>query len=348
MTRINTALLSYGMSGQIFHAPFINVHPGFSLLGCWERSAKNIQQQFPQVKSYESLASVLADNQVDLVVVNTPTSTHFDYAREALLAGKHVVVEKAFTTTTNEAVELKRIAEKNGLKLAVFQNRRWDSDFCTVKEVLERGLLGDVIEANFGFLRYAPALSPKAHKEMPSAGAGILKDLGPHVIDQANCLFGMPNSVFADIAVTRPGSQVDDYFSLWLYYGQCRVLLKGGYFFREPGASYILHGTKGSFSKSRADVQEDQLKAGIKPDAPDYGIEPESEQGLLHTELNGSIIRENIPTSPGNYMQYYEGAYQSIVHDQCAPVSAQDGINVMRIIDAALESAKSGRRIDIC
>lgn len=347
MKTINAALLSYGMSGHVFHAPFIHLHPGFALLGAWERSTRKIQQHYPEVQSYASMEAILEDQQVDLVVVNTPTLTHYDYAKKALQAGKHVVVEKAFTSTTDEAIELKNIADKMGLKLAVFQNRRWDSDFSTVKQVIEQGLIGDVVEANFGFLRYAPQLSPKAHKEKPSGGAGILKDLGPHVIDQALLLFGMPQSVFADIAITRPHSEVDDYFDLLLGYEGFRVHLKGGYFFREPGASYVVHGSRGSFRKSRGDVQEEQLKAGMKPDDPQYGIEPESEEGLLHTVLDGKTIRKNIHTLPGDYKAYYEAVYQSIANHRPEPVSAQDGVNVMQIIDAAFASAKQGRRISI-
>ena len=347
MKTISAALLSYGMSGQVFHAPFIHLHPGFTLLGSWERSAKKIQQHYPEVTSYASLEAVLSDERVDMVVVNTPNHTHYIYAKKVLEAGKHAVVEKAFTATTDQAIELKNIADKKGLKLFVCQNRRWDSDFGIVRRVIEQGLIGDVVEANFGFLRYAPELSPKAHKETPSEGAGILKDLGPHLIDQALFLFGMPLSVFADIAITRPHSEVDDYFDLSLIYQRFRVHLKGGYFFREPGPSYVIHGTRGTFTKSRGDVQEDQLKSGMQPDHPDYGREPDSEEGFLHTELDGKIIREHVRTPAGDYKIFYEGIYQAIVNDQAPPVSAQDGVRIMKIIEAAIDSDRTGMRIAI-
>jgi len=192
MKKIKTALLSYGMSGKVFHAPFLELHPGFELSGSWERSKHLINEDFPLVRSYPTLESVLKDD-VGLVIVNTPVETHFEYAQAALLAGKHVLVEKAFTTTVAEAQELKAIADEKKLKLAVFQNRRWDSDFKTVKEILDKQLLGEIVEAEIHFDRYNPALSTKAHKEVYSAGAGILKDLGPHIIDQALHLFGFPN-----------------------------------------------------------------------------------------------------------------------------------------------------------
>lgn len=177
METLNTALCSYGLSGRVFHAPFIDLHPGFQLAGSWERSKKLIQEDYLGAKSYPSLEALLADDGVMLVVVNTPTYTHYDYTKQALLAGKHVVVEKAFTTTVREAEQLNELALKQGKKLSVYHNRRWDSDFKTVKKVIQEGLLGDIIEAEFQFQKYKPALSHKQHVEVPSPGAGILNNL---------------------------------------------------------------------------------------------------------------------------------------------------------------------------
>ena len=284
---------------------------------------------------------------VQLVVVNTPTSTHFDYTKNALLAGKDVIVEKAFTTTVAEAIELKKMAEKLGRKIAVFQNRRWDSDFKTVKKVIDDNLLGDITEMEIQFARFNPLLSPKLHKEIPNPGAGIVKDLGPHLIDQALFLFGMPHSVFADLRVTRLNSQIEDYFEILLYYPTKRVRLKAGYLMREAVPSYIVHGTKGSFLKSRADVQEGSLLKGLKPNVVNWGTELESDQGLLHTEINGSIIREKIPTLKGNYFQFYDFLYHALINNANMPVTAQDGINVMQIIEAAFKSHILGKVVTI-
>lgn len=327
---IRTALLSYGMSGRVFHAPFISLHPGLELKGSWERSTKKIANDYPGVISYPSLEEILKAKDIDLVVVNTPTYTHYEYAKKAIEAGKHCVVEKAFTATAAEAAELKSLAEKKGVKISVFQNRRWDSDFKTVKKVVDGGLLGEVVEAQFAFDRYNAALSPKAHKETPSDGAGILKDLGPHIIDQALFLFGMPEAVFADIMITRSTSQVDDYFEILLYYRNHRVRLHSGYFMKEPTPSYVVHGKLGSFLKTRADIQEAKLQAGEKPTKEGWN-EPESEQGLL----NNDKTREKIATLPGNYYGYYDGVYNAIANNKEMPVTAQDGVNVMKIIDAA-------------
>jgi scyllo-inositol 2-dehydrogenase (NADP+) len=346
MRKIKTALLSYGMSGKVFHAPFFELHEGFELVGSWERSQKLIQLDYPTVKSYSSFEELLQDD-TELVVINTPTASHYEYAKGALLAGKHIIVEKAFTTTVAEAKELKAIAEANNLKLAVFQNRRWDSDFKTVKSIYQEGILGNIVEAEFHFDRYNPALSPKKHKETINSGSGILKDLGPHLIDQALHLFGMPERVFADIRITRKESVVDDYIDILLFYTQFRVRLKSGFFVREANPAYILHGEMGSFLKQRGDLQEDALKLGEKPNLYNWKSEKEGYEGLLHTEINGEIIRKKVPTLLGNYYDYFDGVYQSITTNLVEPVTAQDGINTMRIIEACIESNLNKRTVNL-
>ena len=347
MQAIKTAILSFGMSGRVFHAPFINLHPGFELCGIWERTKSESLVFYPGIKIYRSLEEILADNSIELVIVNTPTATHFDFAKKVLEAGKHAVVEKAFTTTVEEAIILKELADQKGLKLSVFQNRRWDSDFKTVKKIIQEDWLGEVMEVEIHFDRYKQELSPKPHKEVPNPGAGILNDLSPHLIDQAIHLFGMPQSVFADLRVTRPGSKVDDYFEILFYYSMLRVRLKAGYQVREPFASYVIHGRKGSFLKSRADIQETLLMENHKPNTTDWATEPESEQGLLHTEKDGKIIREKIPSLYGNYYDYYDGICESIRNNQPIQVSATDGIHVMQIIDACFKSNAERKAVNL-
>jgi scyllo-inositol 2-dehydrogenase (NADP+) len=338
MQKIKTALLSYGMSGKVFHAPFLDLHTGFELVGAWERSKKIIQHDFPTVKSYASFDELLADA-VDLVIVNTPGATHFDFTKKALLAGKHVLVEKAFTTTVAEAEELIALANEKNLKLTVFQNRRWDSDFKTVAQVVRQKLLGDIIEAEFHFDRYNPAISPKLHKEMNHPAAGVLMDLGSHIIDQALFLFGMPQAVFADIRHTREFSVVDDWFDITLFYKNLRVRLKSSFFVREPAPSYIIHGSKGSFLKHRGDVQEAESKLGIKPNLTNWGTEPADNAGILHTLMDDQVRRVTVTTLKGNYYGFFDGLYQCIANNKPEPVSALDGKNVIYIIEKARESA---------
>jgi scyllo-inositol 2-dehydrogenase (NADP+) len=347
MAPVKTVVLSFGLSGKAFHCPFIYLHEGFELYGIWERTKNESPQFYPGVKIFRSLEEVLAEKEVELVVVNTPTATHYEYSKLALEAGKHIVVEKAFTTTLSEAFELKALAEKKQLKIGVFQNRRWDSDFKTVAKVIQEGWLGEIVEMEIHFDRFKDELSPKPHKEIPAPGAGILNDLSPHLIDQALVLFGMPQSIFADLRITRPGSKVDDYFELLLYYPTLRVRLKSGYQVREPLPAYSVFGRKGTFLKSRADIQETQLVAHHKPNLTDWGTEPESERGLLHTEKDGQVIRERIPTLQGNYYDYYDGVFQALRHDQPMPVTVDDGINTMILIEAALKSNRERKVIDL-
>jgi len=344
--KIKTALLSYGMSGKVFHAPFLQLHEGFELLGSWERSKHLIQQDYPEVKSYATLEEVLASD-AELVIVNTPVDTHYEFAKKVLEAGKNALVEKAFTTTAAEAEELMNLAKEKGLKLAVFQNRRWDSDLKTVKSLLDQKLLGAVVEAEIRFDRYNPNLSPKAWKEGANAGAGVLKDLGPHIIDQAIYLFGYPEAVSADIRTIREGSLVDDNIDITLFYTDKRVRLHAGFFNREQLPAYIIQGRKGSFFKDRGDIQEDVLKTGEKPNLTDWGTEPIEKSGLLHIEVDGVVIRQTIPTLQGNYYDLFDGLYQSITEDKPEPVTAEDGLRVMKIIDAASASSEQKRVINL-
>lgn len=335
MRQIKTALLAYGGSGKLFHAPFLEVNDGFQLIGAYERSKKNIQTDYPNVKSFNSLEEVL-ESDVELVVVNTPIDTHFEFTKKVLEAGKHALVEKAFTTTSQEAEELHKLAKEKNLKLCVYQNRRYDSDFRTVKKVLEEDYLGEIVEAEIRFERYNPELSPKAWKENGNPGASILMDLGSHVIDQALTLFGNPEKVFADIRKIRENTQIDDYFDILLYYSDKRVRLKSSFFVKEMTPAFVLHGKKGSFLKHRADVQEDELKLGKVPNRENWGTEPEEKTGLL--AYNDRVV--NFPTFQGNYLDFYDDLYNAIVNDKKVPVTAKQAFHTMKVIEAAKESSE--------
>lgn len=347
MKPINAAICSYGLSGKVFHAPFLSLHPGFNLYGVWERSKDLAKEKYPDIKVFRSFEDMLADKEIELVVVNTPSYTHYDYAKQSLQAGKHTIVEKPFTATVAQAEELVALAKKQHVKLSVFQNRRWDSDYKTVRKIVDENWLGEIKEAEFRYDRFNPLLSPKAHKETPGPAVGCVYDLGPHVIDAALYMFGMPQAVFADIRITRPGSQVDDYFEILLYYPSSRVRLRAGYYFREPVPGFAVHGTKGSFLKSRADIQEPSMVAGMEPGGPDWGREPDTARGILHTEKDGTVIREYVQTLQGNYLDYFEGVFQALRHDKQMPVTGEDGLNVIRIIEAAFKSSKERKVIEL-
>lgn len=347
MKKYNVALCSFGMSGKVFHAPFIHIHPGFNFYAVLERSKNLANELYPEVKTFRSLEQMLADPEIDLVIVNTPSFTHFDFAKKVLIAGKHVIVEKPFTATVSQAEELITLAKKTGMKLSVYQNRRYDSDFKTVKKVLEADLLGKIVDAEIHYDRFNTQLSPKVHKETAGPAVGCLYDLGSHLIDQALQYFGMPLAISADIAINRPGSQVDDYIDLKLFYPEHRMTLKSSYYVREPLPGYIFHGRNGSFIKAKTDVQEVNLAAGNLPGGDDWGKEPDAEKGLLHTEKDGVIIKEHIPSLQGNYMDYYNGIYEALENNADVPISGEDGMKVIQVIEAAIKSNKERKVIEL-
>ena len=345
MKTINTAICSFGMSGQIFHAPFVEVNPKFNLYGVLERTKNIAKDKYPKIKTFRTLVELLQDDAIELVIVNTPNITHYDFTKKVIKAGKHVVVEKPFTVTSKEAQELIALAQKSNLKISVYQNRRFASDFKTVKRVINEGVLGDIVEAEFHFDRYVPNLSYKKHKEISTEGVGNLYDLGSHLIDQALQLFGMPNSVFASLDSFRENSKVHDYFDVKLFYKSHFVILKSSYFVREPLPAYSIHGTNGSFIKSQADIQEAELQKEVKLDTEGWGIEPDSERGLLHIMRNGKSVKELVTTEKGNYMTYFDGMYNAIRNDMPVPVSAYEGKQVIEVIEAAIESNKDKKVI---
>jgi predicted dehydrogenase len=336
---INVALCSFGMSGKLFHAPFIHVNPGFNLYACWERSKKLINEIYPNVISFDDYDTMLADPLIELVIVNTPNYTHFEFAKKALEAGKHVIVEKPFVVTVEEGEALIAIAEKNRRLLSVYHNRRNDSDFKTVSKILSQNLLGRIVETEIHFDRYNIQLSAKKHKESDAPGTGVLFDLGSHLIDEALQLFGWPDAVFADIRTIRTVSIIDDYFELLLYYNDKRVRLHSTVIAREASIGYVLHGELGSFIKPKTNGQEIALMKGILPQGGDWGLEDENDWGLLHTEKDGEIIRKKIPSERGNYMDYFEGICNAIRNNKPVPVTAKDGLAVIKLIAAAFESS---------
>lgn len=344
---INVALCSFGMSGWVFHGPFIDLHPDFNLYAVFERTKNLAQKKYPKIKTFRSLEEILEDESIDLVVVNTPNITHFDFTKKCLEAGKHVVVEKPFTVTSAEAEMLIALAKKKNVKLSVFHNRRWDSDFLTVKKVIAQGVLGDIVEAELHYDRFDPELSYKTHKETPTEGVGSLYDLGSHIIDQALQLFGMPKGVFANLDTFRKDSKVADYFDVKFYYNSHYVTLKSSYFVREQLPAYSIHGTKGSFIKSKADIQETELQKDLKPTHANWGIEPESEKGILHILVNGEFKKSFVNTEQGNYMKYYENIADAILRNKPLAVTAEEATNVIKIIEVAMQSNAEKRVIDL-
>lgn len=335
---IRVGLAGYGISATVFHAPFFETMPEYELVAVLERTKNESQKKYPSVKIVRSIEELVADPAIDLIVITTPNETHFPYAKTALEAGKHVVLEKPFTNTTAEAKELVDLAAVSPGILSVYQNRRYVSDFLTIKEILDKKLLGEVHEFEGHYDRYRAEARPNAWREAAKPGSGILYDLGPHIMDQALYFFGLPKSITADIRLQRPHSKVDDYFDIRLDYGFTKVILHASMLIREAGPRYMIHGTEGSFIKYGEDPQEAKLRAGILPVGVDWGQEAADIQGLLHTSINGVVVREKYPSQAGSYAQYYKNLYETIVHKAPVKEKPEHGYNTVRLIELAIES----------
>lgn len=333
---IVTGILSYGMSGRVFHAPFIHANANFELRAVTERSNKTIQERYADVTSYNSVDELLKDPEIELVIVNTPNNTHYEYAKKALLAGKHVLVEKPFAATSAEARELFQLGKERNLKVLVYQNRRWDSDFLSVKSALDSGKLGDPIEVHFRFDRYRNEISKKAFKELPLPASGLTYDLGPHLLDQVISIWGKPASFVKTTGIFRSESQVDDYMHVHLRYESgLNVFVTASLLTASPLPSFVVHGTRGSYIKSRTDVQEDQLQAGVTPDSPEYGVEKDGNEGML-VSINEHGVRstEHITALKGNYDRLFSAVHDTIRKDLPFPVSEEDILSQIQILEA--------------
>lgn len=351
MEIIKVGLAAYGMSGQVFHAPFISTNPHFELFKIVERSKELSKERYPDATIVRSFEELIKDPAIELIVVNTPDSTHYEYTRLALEAGKHVIVEKPFTSTTEEGEELIALAAEKDLMLSVYQNRRWDADFRTVQEIIAKGLLGRLVEYESTFARYRNFIKPNTWKETGESGGGLTYNLGSHLIDQAIRLFGMPEAVFADIATMRTHGKVDDYFMIRFLRPSLapdvRVTLKASYLMREAEPRFVLHGTLGSFVKHGVDKQEAALLRGDMPDQPHWGEETEEEWGLIHTEIDGEEICRKYPGISGNYGGFYQNIYEHLRLGEALQTGARDILNVIRVIEAAYQSQREGKVISL-
>jgi scyllo-inositol 2-dehydrogenase (NADP+) len=342
---LGVGLASFGMSAKVFHAPFLAQHRGYTIKRIVERSTSEAHIVYPLAIVSRSFQDILDDPDIDLVVVNTPDHTHFELAKKSLEAGKHVVVEKPFTQTVQEAQLLIDLALRHNRILTVFHNRRWDGDFLTVREIIHKHTLGRLVEFEARWDRYRNFIQPGSWKEDASTGTGLLYNLGSHLIDQALVLFGMPTAVTAHLKILRAGGSVDDWFDVRLHHAEVNVALKASYLAIQPGPRFLLHGTKGSFIKHGIDPQEAALNRGRSPLEADWGSEPEESWGVLSTENNGVVSRKKIETVRGNYGAFYDNLYESITRGKELAVTPGDALNVIAVIEAAKQSSSSGRTI---
>ena len=350
-TIIRTGIIGYGLSGRVFHAPFIDVVEGYELTRISTSRPESITMigdRYPLTTVVPDGKSIIDDPEIDLVIVTSPNTDHFRWSREALLAGKHVVVEKPFTVNVEEADELLEIARRQKKILTVYHNRRFTSDTRTVKKLLDSGFLGEIVDYESHFDRYRTDPRPNgAWREQPLPGSGIFYDLGSHLIDQALWFFGMPEAVTAEIDMQREWAKADDHFDVRLHYPSFTATLKSGMICRIPGPTYMLHGTNGSFVKYGLDVQEATLDGGAIPRGKDWGREPERIWGTINAEYRGVKMQGKLESEQGDYRDYFINLRDAINGKSELAVKPEEARNVMRIIELAFRSSSEKRTITI-
>ncbi len=337
---INVGVVGFGLAGKVFHAPFIRAVPGLNLVAIARRNPEP-DPKYPGVRFVAGVEQLLAIDEIQLVVVATPNDLHAPIAAECLRAGRHVVIDKPFATTLKEAEDLVALARKHNRLLTVFQNRRWDGDFKTVRQVMACGSLGRVVIYESHFDRFRPSLRGTWH-ERPQPGMGLLFDLAPHLIDQALVLFGKPDAVSADLRKERDGTSVFDAFDVTFHYPRVRALLRATAVAAAPGPRFWICGTEGTFTKFGLDPQEEAMKQGGDPLSKGWGEEPQSAWGTLTT---GDVVKK-IPTIAGDYRGYYENVRDALLGNNALEVTSEQALDVMRALDLAEKSSAAGCKLN--
>jgi predicted dehydrogenase len=334
---LNVGLVGYGFAGRVFHAPVIRAVAGLRLTTIVRRHGTP-DPPYSDVTVVRSVDELLT-RAIDLVVIATPNPSHHPIAQQCLLAGRHVVIDKPFTTTVAEAAELIRLGNERRRVLSAYQNRRYVGDFVTVRALLSEGALGRVTMFESHFDRFRPELRPGAWREQPQPGSGVWFDLGPHLLDQTLVLFGVPQAISADIRVERTGAAADDAFDVTLHYPHMRALLRATMLAVAPGPTFAIHGTNGSFIKYGVDPQEEALKAGRTPDESHWDAEPAERYGTLTTPEG----TRTVPTIPSSFTRYYENIRDAILGKAQLAVGPEQVLDVMRGLELAVASSRQRR-----
>lgn len=347
-TPIRAGLVGYGFAGQTFHAPVLSAVPGLRLAAVASSQPHKVHADWPGVAVVPDAAALVDRPDIDLVVVATPNAQHHRVAKAALEAGKHVVVDKPFTLDVAQARELELLSRRNNRMLSVYQNRRFDADFLTLKDLLAGGELGRPVYLESHFDRYRPEVKVR-WREQAVPGSGLWVDLGAHLVDQSVQLFGRPDTLQLDTAVLRDGAVVEDYFHAVLRYEQgphapLRVVLHSTTLAASAAPRYIVHGTLGSYIKHGVDTQEDALKAGQRPPAEGWGVDPLDGE-LTRVGSDGAITRRSIATRAGNYVDYYALVRDAILGRGSNPVPPEQAVALMELLDIGRQSAFEGRAI---
>jgi scyllo-inositol 2-dehydrogenase (NADP+) len=340
---LRVGLIGFGLAGQALHAPAIRDVDGLELACILERSRDLAKEQYPEVRVARTLDELLADKEIRLCVIATPNTSHVELAKQCMAASRDVVLDKPFTNTSQEAAELIAFAARHKRLLTVFHNRRWDGDFLTVKKLLDSGVLGRLVEMESHFDRFRPRLKPGAWREQPSPGSGFLYDLGPHLLDQAFALFGLPQAVTANVLCQRDGAQADDAFEMRLDYPRLSVILGSSMLAGAPSPRFLLRGTRGSFVKYSFDPQDNPGREGWY--APFRSENAEAQWGTLYALEGNTLKEQKVKIEAGDYRAFYENVREAILVGAPLEVTAEDGARTIRAIELALESSRQRRTI---
>lgn len=333
---LNVGLVGFGFASKVFHAPVIRAVEGLRLTTIVQRSGSG-DATYADVEFVRSVDELL-ERPIDLVVVATPNTSHHPIAKQSLLAGRHVVVDKPFTVTLADAEELVRLGKETGRVLSVYQERRYTGDCVTVQKVVSEGLLGRIVTFEHHFDRFRPELKPPpgAWREQRLPGSGVWYDLGPHLLDYALLVFGIPQALGADIRIERDGAVVDDAFDVTLHYPRMRAVLRASMLAAGSAPTFVVRGTNGSFIKYGQDPQEGALKAGQTPDMPDWDLESPEMYGRLTTPEGTRAV----PTVPTSFTRYYENIRDVILGKTELAVTPQQALEVMRGLELAVASSQ--------
>jgi predicted dehydrogenase len=333
-------LIGFGFVAKTFHVPLLLATPGYRITAVSSRRPAEVTETLPHVAVVSDPLALAAHPDVDLVVIASPNETHAPLAHQAMRAGRNVVVDKPFTITTDQARNLAAVAAESRVLLSVFQNRRWDSDFLTVRDAIRRDLTGRVVLFESRIDRYRPEVRDR-WRELPGPGAGLLYDLGPHLIDQTLLLFGIPESVQATLATQREGGRTDDFFQVVFRYRDIVATLQAGSLVSGGSPRFSVHGERGSLVKMKPDIQEDQLRAGVLPGSPEWGVDPDD--AVLHEGSSGQA--RNIEAARGDQRGYYVALREALHGRAPNPVPPEQGATVMAMIEAAVRSDREGCRV---
>ena len=341
---IDVGLIGFGLAGRAFHAQVISRVPGLRLATILQRSGNEAAEQYPDVPIVRTLDELLAIRGIRLVVIATPNDSHYPLARQCLAAGRDVLVDKPFTTTLEEAVVLVQFAKQQGRLLTVYQNRRYDGDFQAIAQLVASGVLGRIVRFETNYDRFRPG----AWRERSGPGTGIFFDIGPHLIDHALLLFGMPRAVTADIRIEREGAVADDAFDIAFHYPRGkRADLRSSILAAATRSRFLLHGTQGAFVKLTVDPQEANLRRGYLPTDSAWGAEPEENWGLLTLSENGALTRRRIPSVNCDYRDFYANLRDAILGKATLAVTPEWALDVMRLLELARQSSNERRAVSV-